>query len=184
MPEAVPGSTGRTFTEGEAYALVQDAITRETAAATEANEGLEREKAELQNQLDVVTTERDSAVERATAAEQALEDYKAEVADERAKAELVTARSDKFKEVSSLELTEERVSRLVAMSDEQFDAYLSDLREAAALKAPANEDKPEGGDLPRASAALRGSGAPASTDDETPSVTGFWSARQNLVKNA
>lgn len=176
--------TQSTFTSGEAYALVNDAVARETAAANEKVAGLETEKSALQSQIDVLETEKAQAIQRAEAAEKALADDKAE---REAAAEREAKRDERIKQVAEanplLPLKKEdgtdhdRVARIVAMDDESFTNYLADMREVAS-KAPA-KDAPKVGELPRESAAFGGdSGADPSSD--TASVKGVIGARRAL----
>lgn len=180
-------SDGRMFTEGETYALVDEAVKRETAALATSTESLNREKAELQGAIDVLATEKAAAVERAEAAEKALEDFKAEIETQKAREALRESRTKAFAEVApQLELTEERVERLLAYTDEQFEAHIADLREVAAKKPAVNDGdaddkdakgkKQKAGDVPRESAALKGESGSDSAAT-TPVVGLFGAAR-------
>jgi len=131
----------RTFTEGEAYALVEDAIKRETAAAASRVTELEGENLALKNANDVLVTEKAAETQRADQGAQALIDYKDGVEQEKAREALRGDRIAKVAKVASaLDMNEERAGRIVAMSDEAFTSYLADLREVAA-KAPPKLDK-------------------------------------------
>lgn len=155
----------RTFTEGEAYALVAQAEERATAEANTSITTLTAEKTELETKLDVAETAKTAAEDRATAAEKALEDYKTEVETTKAAEAKRAERTAKITEVApKLELTEDRANRIVAMSDEGFDAYIEDIRVAAGEKV--TEVDPSTG-VPRTSAALGGSGLPAPTGGST-----------------
>ncbi len=192
----------RTFTEGEAYALVADAVERETASA----------KAEAASALEQVTTvsnEKDALLLRATAAEEAkaaaekeLEDFKASIETQKAQEAKRSERVAKLAEVApQLKIEGERADRIVAMEDEVFTDYVSSLREVAAMgphpfkkgddgkcamckgedSAPMHKMAPQKaaaeGDLPRQSAAFSGStpGAGSSTTDNP--VKGLFAAR-------
>jgi len=165
----------RTFTEGEHYALVDDAVKRETASATTRISELDKENIELKNANDVLVTEKAAETTRADEAAQALIDFKGNVEQEKARE---ARRTDRVAEVTkaapSLEITQERSDRIVAMSDELFTSYLSDLREVAAKKPKLDKDgKPipdaaddgddddkkssKGKGIPRESAAFGGS---------------------------
>jgi hypothetical protein len=134
---------GRTFTEGEAYALVADNVARETAAATERITALQAENSDLQtritetetelhNRIDVLETEKAAAVERAGLAETALTDFKTDIENEKASELRRVDRTGKVADAApDLEMTDERSARIVAMDDEGFESYLSDLREVA-----------------------------------------------------
>lgn len=148
----------RTFTEGEAYALVAQAEERATAEATTSITTLTAEKTELETKLDVAETAKTAAEDRATAAEKALEDFKTEVESTKAAEAKRAERTAKVTEVApKLELTEDRANRIVAMSDEGFTAYIEDIRVAAG-ETPIEVDPSTG--VPRTSAALGGSALP------------------------
>lgn len=146
---------GRSFTEGEAYALVDDNVKRETAKLTEKVEALEAAKSALETEKDVLETEKAQAIQRAEAAEQALTDYRNEAEAEKAREAKRAERKAQLAEANPhLEITEAREERIVAMDDEQFAAYLEDMREVASkVTTP-----PPAGDVPSQSAAFGGGG--------------------------
>jgi hypothetical protein len=122
---------GRTFTEGETYALVADNVKRETAAiqAEKADletivTTLEAEKAALQNEVDVAVAAREKA-------EKDLEDYKAGQVRDAEIAALKEARVAKVRDVAKhLKddfFTDERAGRWAAMDQSGFDVYVSEL---------------------------------------------------------
>jgi uncharacterized protein YhaN len=131
----------RTFTEGEAYALVADNVQRETAALTGKVDGLTREVADLKGKLDVA----DAAVATEKAAretaEQALVDYKQSIETEKAQEARKAERTAKVREVAShLKdefFTPERATRWAAMDDDAFASYVAELAELAPTPAKA-----------------------------------------------
>lgn len=130
----------RTFTEGEAYALVEDGVKRETAVATTRITELESENTALKNKADVLVTEKASETLRADTATQALVDFKDGIEQEKAREVLRTERVAAVADATTLlEMTDERAARIVAMDEEAFASYVTDLREIAA-KSPV-EDK-------------------------------------------
>jgi chromosome segregation ATPase len=148
------------FTEGEAYALVQDNVTREVAAATAEKDNriseLERENASLKDANDTLAVEKAAEADRANAAAQELEDFKAQTEADRETAARRETRLAALKEAApALELTDERTERIVAMSDEHFDEYITGLREAASASGAPSE-KPDEKPVPRESAAFKG----------------------------
>jgi hypothetical protein len=173
----------RTFTEGEHYALVDDAVKRETAAASTRITDLEAELTALKNANDVLVTEKAAETQRADQAAQTLIEFKDEIEQEKAREARRTERLAQLAEAAPLlEITDERSDRIVAMSDEVFESYVSDLREVAA-KAPKDDSKKDGiaepdaddedpkkkkakGKMPRQSAAFGG------TDDTTTTSVG------------
>lgn len=163
--EGVSTSTStatRTFTEGEAYALVADNVQRETAALTSKNDGLTREVADLQAKLDVAEAAKSAADTARETAEKALEDFKAETVAEREQAARRETRVAKVREVAGhLKdefFTDERAVRWAAMDDEAFASYCTELAELA-------PPKPEG-------AATTGATAPRETAMAGTQVTG------------
>jgi hypothetical protein len=127
----------RTFTEGEAYALVDDAIKRETAALRVAAD--ERE-AILKSANDVLVAEKAAETQRADQAAQALIDFKDGIEQEKARVALRTERVAAVADATDLlEMTDERAERITDMEEAAFVSYVSDLREIAA-KAPPKED--------------------------------------------
>jgi rubrerythrin len=122
----------RTFTEGEAYALVDDGVKRETAARDTRISELEGENTALKNTNDVLTTEKAAETQRADQAAQALIDYKDGIEQEKARAQLRTERVAAVTDATPLlKMTDERADRIVAMDDETFTSYVKDLREIA-----------------------------------------------------
>jgi chromosome segregation ATPase len=132
--------TPRTFTEGEAYALVADGVQRETAALSTQVETLTSEKSALETKVELA--EAGLATEKAgrEAAETALADYKTGVETEKAQAARKDGRVAKVREVAKhLKdefFTDERATRWSAMDDEAFTAYTTELAELSAGVAP------------------------------------------------
>lgn len=173
----------RTFTEGEAYALVDQAVARETAEATGKIEELTAANAALGTQVDTLETEKAAALSRAEAAEQALADYKTAIENEKAREAKRGERLSQVAEVNPvLDLKDEnRVARIVAMGDEEFTGYLADMREVASAS-PTTPPPANAGDPPRQSAGF----TPTPTDDDKPkaSVAGVIGAGRVLRKGA
>lgn len=176
------GTQGRVFTEGEAYALVQDNVARETAAANEKIGTLEKAQADLQTKVDVLETEKAQETQRADQAVQELAEFKKDIEEKEAREKARAERVAKLTEANPLlEITDERSDRIAAMSDEAFDAYLADMREVASKSTPAKETtKPAEteGDLPRATAAF--SPNPDEKSKPTGTVLGVIGARRAL----
>lgn len=176
----------RTFTEGEAYALVADAVERETAAAKTQVADLEAQIVSLGNEKDALELRATAAEEKAANAEKALADYKAEVETQKAMEAKRDERLGKVAEVApKLEVTEERATRIVAMEDELFDEYVESLRQVASEGGKSDDGKPEGvkregTPLPRESAAFKG-GKTGEAGRPTPSVKGVFGARARAL---
>lgn len=179
----------RTFTEGEAYALVADAVERETAAANTTIAERDAQIVTLGNEKDALEVRATAAEEKAEQAEQALEDYKAEQEREKAAEAKRDERMTKLTEVApklAEDISEERATRIVAMADDEFDDYLAQLREVAGDQGNGGkggdgtkpDPKPDAttGAVPRESAAFKG-GKPGG-DDKKPSVSGLFGARR------
>lgn len=142
----------RTFSESELTAIVADRVTRETAEVAEDRDQLKAENDELKNKLDVETSAKEAAAQRADEAEKALTDFKAEIDNEREQSARRDERIKKVREVAghlSDEFFEDqaRLDRLVAMSDEDFAGYLDDMRQTAA-----NTSKTTTSEVPRQTA--------------------------------
>lgn len=180
--------TPRMFTEGEHYAMQDQAIARETAAAQAEIEELKSANAELSTKVDVLETEKAAAISRAEAAEQTHADYKAEL---EATAAREAKRDERKRQVAeanpALDLSDEteagkaRVERIVAMEDEAFEGYLADMREAAAANPVTPPVTP--GAPPRESAAFTPTPTPTG-DEGKASVRSLGDARRNLGKGA
>lgn len=182
-------NTPRTFTEGEAYALVDQAVTRETAAAKTEIEGLQSANAELSTKVDVLETEKAAAISRAEAAEQAHADYKAEIEQaaareaKRDERKRQVAEANPALDLSDSEAGKARLERIVAMDDEVFEGYLGDMREAASAAGVVTPPPATPGAPPRESAAF--TPTPTATGDEKKaSVASLSAARRNLGKGA
>lgn len=138
---AEPATTDRTFTEGEAYALVADNVQRETATLTASVEKLTSEKAALETEKDELRSQLDIAVAARETAEQALADYKATVENQKAmdarRDERVTKVREVAKHLKDEFYTAERAQRWAAMEDEAFDAYIAELADLSVGVAPA-----------------------------------------------
>lgn len=144
----------KVFTEAQHFALLTSAVERETASLSEQKselevrvDTLESEKAslessqtELQNRIDVLESEKAAEASRADAAEQAFEAYKNELAEfaaiETRKTERAAAVKAADESLVDEYFTEARVQRWAEMADEQFEALVADLTEAAAAKKP------------------------------------------------
>lgn len=171
------GDQTRTFTEGEAYALVEDAVQRETAAAkAEATAALEQVTA-ISNEKDALELRVTAAEEAKVKAEQELAEFKESIEREKAQEALRAERLAKVTEVApKLDLTSEkdgvaRANRIVAMADEAFTEYVETIRQVAGATTE------ETGDLPRESAAFKGGKPGAGSSAKTP-VTGLFAAKR------
>jgi chromosome segregation ATPase len=148
-----PAPVARTMTETEAYAIVADSVKRETAALTADKERLTAEVTDLQSRLDIAESAKVAAEQAAAEAVQKHTDYIAEQDAQREAASKKDERIAKVREAAShlkdeFFADEARVTRIVAMKDDEFDGYLADLRETAALAPKA----PAGGETPRETA--------------------------------
>jgi chromosome segregation ATPase len=128
--------TDKTFTEQEHIAILADRVAKETASLTEQINTLTTEKTDLESKLDVAESAKVAAEQAKETAEKELADFKAGL-DELAQAEARKGeRLDKVKEVAAhlgddFLADEARVQRIVAMSDDQFEGYVADLKTTA-----------------------------------------------------
>lgn len=142
----------RTFTEAQHFALLTDAVARETASLSTAKEQLDTqiadlstEKAalagtvtELQSKIDVLEAEKaaaEKARDEATASFEAHKQAEAEkAAVEARKSERVAAVKAADNGLTDEYFTDARAQRWAEMSDEAFTSLVSDLTEAAAAR--------------------------------------------------
>lgn len=132
----------KTYSEDEHLAILSDRVTKETAGLTAERDQLSGEKTELENKLDVETSAKTAAEQRATEAEKALEDFKTQVEGEREAASRKEERVKKVRETAGhlgddFFTDEKRIARIVAMAEEDFEGYLADLS-VTAKAAPAS----------------------------------------------
>jgi predicted nucleic acid-binding Zn-ribbon protein len=136
----------RLLTEAEAYAVAAAEVKRETAALGTEIDRLKLENQQIANERDTIVAKETAANERATAAEQALADYKAEIQRETELAELRTSRMATLKERASrmpddFFTNAERAERVARMSAEEFEAFASDLAAASQVEVAAGPPK-------------------------------------------
>lgn len=178
----------RTFTEGETYALVDEAVKRETAEANSKVAELEAQVASLGNEKDALELRVTAAEEKATKAEGDLAAYKEQVETEKAnEAKRATRLAEVAAVAPKLEITEERSNRIVAMADESFEDYVTSLREVANAGLSDEEIKARDealaavksgkGDLPRESAAFNGGKGSAPKTEAKSTVKSIFDAR-------
>ena len=135
MPESGTNEP-RLLTEDEAYAIAAAEVKREVAQSQEKISELEASLNEKSNEIDASAVREQALKDELEAATKALEDFKAEIVQEREKAERTGARLSRLREVAQSmpdEFFEEesRVSRVIAMSDEDFESYCSDLADVS-----------------------------------------------------
>lgn len=143
-------SEPRIFTEDEMNAVLADRVAKETASLSENVAALTAEKADLAAKLDVAEATKVALETEKAAAVKEFEDFKASLEAEKAQAAKKDERLAAVK-VAASHLTDEfftdedRIARIVAMSDDSFAGYVADL--GATNSAPAVE-----GGAPRESA--------------------------------
>lgn len=153
----------KTYTEAEHIAILSDRLTKETADLTAERDQLSSVKTELETKLDVAEGAKVAAEQRAVEAEAALTEYKGEVEREREAAAKKDTRLAELREAAAhlddeFFNDEKRVTRVVAMSDEDFQGYLADL-------GATNTVTPKAPIVPRETAMQTG-GAPAAPAGE------------------
>jgi len=121
----------RTFTEAEHFALLTDAVRRETAEIASEKEALLTEKADLQGRVDVLEAEKAALVGERDAVQAEFDGFKAELAE---KAEIESRTEDRVKAMKAAAdhlpddyFTAERASRWASMDDTAFETALADL---------------------------------------------------------
>lgn len=140
------------FSESEHIAILADRVQKETADLTAERDQLQARITELETKLDVETAAKQAAEQRATEVETSFESFKTEVAEKEQAAARKDERVAKVKEVAShlddkFFEDEARVARIVAMDEDTFTGYLSDL--GATAKVPGNTGS---GGVPRETA--------------------------------
>jgi hypothetical protein len=167
----------RTFTEAEHFALLTDAVQRETSSLTAEKSQLETTVSELQARVDVLEAEKAAETAAKDQAVSEFEAFKAEIAEKAAvearKADRV-ARVKAAAELPDTYFTDDRIQRWAEMADEQFEALVADLAEVAAA-APASSGD---GKTVTETAAFKGGESPSTP---TGSVLGQYFAARGLA---
>lgn len=153
----------RTFTEAQHFALLTDAVARETANLSTAKEELESKNAaletekvelsatntDLQSRIDVVEAEKAAAEQARDTVQAEFDAYKAA---ETEKAEVEARKADRLSQIKAANsalgedyFTEARTQRWAEMSDETFTALVADITEAAAAMGMHKYDAGEDG---------------------------------------
>lgn len=128
----------KTYSEDEHIAILADRVARETASLTAERDQLSTEKAELENKLDVTESAKVAAETAKDNAERELAEFKEQVKAREEAAAKKDERLAKAREVAKhLDAAffedEKRIERIVAMSDELFEGYVSDLASTATV---------------------------------------------------
>jgi hypothetical protein len=179
--EEVRVAEERTFTEAQHFALLTDAVARETASLSTVKEQLEQqvqvestEKAalqatvtELETRIDVLDAEKaaaESARDAAVAEFQAYKDAEAEKAAVQArKTERVAAVKAADSALPEEYFTDARAQRWAEMADDSFAALVADLTEAASHRpATTAAETAASTEAVRETAAFKGGDAPTS----------------------
>ncbi len=181
--ETTPAPAGNVYSEAQHFSLLESAVERETASLTAEKSALEAqvqtaesekaaiaaELSEVKNRIDVLEAEKATAEAAAETARTELEDFKSETARQARVEELKSERTAKVK-AANASLTEsffseERITRWAEMSDESFDALVSEMREFAEAAKPATEAATQTTtEQARESAAFAGGTAPTTTE--------------------
>lgn len=121
----------RTFTEAEHFALVTDAVSRETADLTTQVAELAAAKSELEQRADVLEAEKAAAIAERDAIKAEFDQFKNDIEEAAAVAARRETRVARVKDANPTLgddfFTSERADRWAAMSDEAFDALVTDL---------------------------------------------------------
>ncbi len=160
--------TPRTFTEDEHLAVLADRVAKETASLNSTVEALTTEKADLAAKLDVAEAARVALDAEKAAAVKDFEDFKASLEAEKAALakkdeRLVAAKAAAAHLPETFFADEDRVNRIVAMSDDAFTGYVADL--GATNSAPATTEG-----APRETAVNGSTVTPPTTDAPTRSA--------------
>lgn len=176
----------RTFTEAQHFALLTDAVARETATLSAAKEQLETQVTELssdkaaltanvtdlQSKIDVLEAEKAAAEKARDEAAAEFEAYKQAEAEKAAiearRAERVTAVKAADPALTEEYFTDVRAQRWAEMTDEAFASLVSDLTEAAAARPGTSaETAAATPEAQRETAAFKGGESPTSGGGES-----------------
>lgn len=123
MPE------GRTFTEAEHQAILQGAVEREVAAATETRDAT---ISTLEQRVDVLEAEKAGVVQEKDTLQSEFDTYKAEVETAR---EVAARKAERLERVKAAAIhlpedyfSDERMQRWAEMADEQFATLVEDFQ--------------------------------------------------------
>lgn len=137
---------GKTYSENEHLAILADRVATETASITAQRDQLKQQFDEAQGKLDAADSAKIAAEQAREAAEKSLTDFKAEADEREAAAKRKGTRMGYVKEkaahLSDEWFTEDRVDRIVAMKDEDFEAYVTDLVAAVPSNGEAKREIP------------------------------------------
>lgn len=137
----------RTFTETEHFALLTDAVARESASlstkvtelevlVTAVNAEKAKEVEELRSRLDVLEAEKAAALKQGEEKAAEFEAFKTDLEEKAALEERKATRAAAVKESASdldeAYFTDDRVAGWAAMSEDAFTSLIADLTEAAA----------------------------------------------------
>lgn len=124
------------YTKDEHLAILADRVSRETASMQTKVDELTTENTELKNKLDVAESGKVAAEQAKATVEQEFTTYKTEVEQREVAASRKDSRIAEIKDKAA-HLPEDwftaegRVERIIAMEDEAFATYLSDLAASA-----------------------------------------------------
>lgn len=189
---------GNQYSEAQHFALLKSAVSQETAALnTEKSElqgrveTLESEKAalatelsEAKSRIDVLESDKVTAEAAAETARTELADFKDFLAKKKDVEDKKSSRKDRVKAANEHlgddYFSDERVTRWAEMSDEGFDALVSEMTEfAAAAKADKGDEKVEKTtEQARETAAFTGGETAKSTHHEGSTLALFLAKRQ------
>lgn len=199
---AAPVITGNQYSEAQHFALLKSAIAQETSAlSTEKSElqgrveTLESEKAalatelsEAKSRIDVLESDKVTAEAAADTARTELADFKDFLDKKKTVEDKKSSRKDRVKAANEHlgddYFSDERVTRWAEMSDEGFDALVSEMTEfAAAAKADDTSDdtateKDKTAEKAADSAAFTGGETASTTTHEGTTLSQFLAARQ------
>ena len=203
MAEATESApAGNVYTEAQHFSLLKSAVQQETAAVTAEKselatrvETLESEKAALATELseaksrnDVLESDKATAEAAAETAQKEFADFKAELVRKDQVEQMKATRKQRVKaandNLTDGYFTDERITRWAEMSDEGFDALITEMTEFAAATTPSGKtgdnEAEKTADKARESAAFTGGTTP-STSDSGVSTLSLLLARSGRV---
>lgn len=138
--------TGKTFSENEHLAILADRVATETASITAQRDQLKQQFDEAQAKLDAADSAKIAAEQARETAEKSLTDFKAEAEEREAAGKRKDKRMAYVKEkaahLADDWFTEDRLGRIVAMADADFESYVTDLVSAVPAGGEGNREVP------------------------------------------
>lgn len=138
--------TGKTYSENEHLAILADRVATETASITAQRDQLKLQFDEAQAKLDAADSAKIAAEQAKETAEKSLTEFKAEVEEReeagKRKDKRMAYVKEKAAHLNDEWFNEDRIGRIVAMKDEDFESYVTDLVSAVPADGEGSREVP------------------------------------------